>query len=258
MTKPNVTSEGGSLKAEGTPTSVVLKFVEAINAGDPEELPLHQTEDFSFIDYRGNVERGRQGWSDYFSSYPEYKIHVHNVLTGGNGVAIIGKTTGSHVPPEVEEKWNILWTAEIRNHLVSQWRIYSDVDKVQKILRGETLQVLDQSPESVALKFVEVINAGDSDRLIKLQTEDFTLIDMEGDINRGRQGWPDYFSSYPEYKIHVHNVLTSGNGVAIIGKTTGSHVPPEVEEKETVLWTAEIQDSLVSEWRLYSDIEETK
>lgn len=46
--------------------------------------------------------------------------------------------------------------------------------------------------------------------------------------------------------------------MAIIGKTTGSHVPPEVEEKETVLWTAEIRNGLVAEWRIYSDIEEAK
>jgi len=112
--------------------------------------------------------------------------------------------------------------------------------------------------KSVALKFVEIINAGDSEALINLQTESFTLIDMAGDIYRGRDGWQDYFSAYPKYKIHVQHVLTSGDGVAIIGKTTGSHVPPEVEEKETVLWTAEIRDGLVSEWRIYSNIEEAK
>ena len=114
------------------------------------------------------------------------------------------------------------------------------------------------APESVALKFVGVINAGDSEVLIELQTEDFTLIDMAGDVFRGRDGWQGYFLEYPKYKIHVHHVLTSGDGVAIIGKTTGSHVPPEVEEKETVLWTAEIRDGLVAEWRIYSDIETAK
>jgi len=112
--------------------------------------------------------------------------------------------------------------------------------------------------KSVALKFVEVINAGDSGELIKLQTEDFTLIDMAGDVFRGRDGWQGYFSAYPKYKIHVQHVLMSGKGVAILGKTTGSHVPPEVEEKETVLWTAEIRDGLVAEWRIYSDIEEAE
>jgi len=114
------------------------------------------------------------------------------------------------------------------------------------------------TPKSVALKFVEVINAGNSEELVKLQTEGFTLIDMGGDVYRGRDGWQDYFSDNPNYRIHVQHVLTSGNGVAIIGRTTGSHLPPEVEEKETVLWTAEIRDGLVAEWRIYSDIEEAK
>ena len=111
--------------------------------------------------------------------------------------------------------------------------------------------------KSVALKFVEAINAGDSKSLIELQTEDFTLIDVKGDMYCGRDGWQDYFSTYPKYKIHVHNVLTGSNGVAIIGKTTGSQVPPEIEEKETVLWTAEIRNGLVAEWRLYTDIART-
>ncbi|UCG36832.1 MAG: nuclear transport factor 2 family protein [Candidatus Bathyarchaeota archaeon] len=107
---------------------------------------------------------------------------------------------------------------------------------------------------SVALKFVEAINNGDSKALIKLQTEDFTLVDVEGGVFRGRSGWKDYFSEYPEYKIHIQNALTGGSGVAIIGKTTGSQVPPKIEEKETVIWTAEIRDNLVAEWRLYTDI----
>ena len=49
-----------------------------------------------------------------------------------------------------------------------------------------------------------------------------------------------------------------GDGVAIIGKTTGSHLPPEVEERETLLWTAEVHEGLVSEWRIYSDEEEVR
>jgi len=105
----------------------------------------------------------------------------------------------------------------------------------------------DKDPKSVALKFVDVINAGDSEELIKLQIEDFTFIDMAGDFYRGWDGWQCYFSAYPKYNIHVQHGLTSGNGVAIIGKTTGSHVPPEVQEKETALCAAEIRDGLVAE-----------
>ena len=81
---------------------------------------------------------------------------------------------------------------------------------------------------------------------------------MSGEVTRGRQGWEDYFTSNPDYRIHVERVLIGGDGVAIIGRTTGSHVQPEVEEHETVLWTAEIRGGLVSEWRIYTDIEEAR
>jgi len=133
MSKPNVSQEDDAPEAESAVLkSVALKFVEAINAGDPERLTALQTEDFTFIDMSGYVERGRQGWQDYFSTYPKYKIHVEHVLTGGSGVAIIGKTTDSHIPPEVEEKETVLWTAEIQNGLVAEWRIYSDTDEIKK------------------------------------------------------------------------------------------------------------------------------
>ena len=113
-------------------------------------------------------------------------------------------------------------------------------------------------PKSIALKFVEIINKGDSKELIKLQTEDFTLIDMEGDTYQGRDDWKDYFTTYPKYKIRIQHILTSGNAIAIIGKTTGSNIPPELEQKETVLWTAEIRNNQVAQWRIYSNIEEIK
>ena len=116
----------------------------------------------------------------------------------------------------------------------------------------------EEDAKSVALKFVEVINAGDSKTLVELQSEDFTLIDMGGDVFCGRDGWEGYFSTYPKYKIHVNQVLVSGNDVAILGTTTGSHIPSELEEKETVLWTAKIRDGFVAEWQIYSNISEIK
>ena len=222
----------------------------------------HQTEDFMFIDYDGDITRGRDGWHGYFRDYSDYEIHVKHIIISGNGAAIIGETTGCHVGPEVEKVWTILWTAEVRDSLLSEWRIYSDVHEVRERLE------IEQSPpkqrehseavKSAALGFVERINAGDSEGLMKLQTEDFTLIDYEGGVYRGRSGWHDYFEECPNYRIHVNHVITSGNGAAILGRTTGSHVSPEVETRETILWIAQIRDGLVAEWRLYSDTEEVE
>ncbi len=120
--------------SEPNPKSVTLKFIERINARDPEGLMALQTEDFTFISYSEEVYVGKDGWHDYFSSYPEYKIHVEKLITSGNGVAVIGHTTGCHVGPAVEERWTILWTAQVRDGLVVQWRIYSDVEEVRAAL----------------------------------------------------------------------------------------------------------------------------
>lgn len=122
----------------------------------------------------------------------------------------------------------------------------------------------DESPSSIVLKFIEYINKGDIERTISLMSEEFIFTDIPGRVYhvRGKEShkqfWSEYLSAYPNYKIHIHHVLTSGNGVAIIGKTTGSHVPPEIEEKETVLWIAEVTNGLISEWRIYSDEEEAE
>ncbi len=39
---------------------------------------------------------------------------------------------------------------------------------------------------------------------------------------------------------------------------SGSHVAPEVEEHGAVLWAAEIWDELVTEGRIYTDLEEER
>ena len=114
------------------------------------------------------------------------------------------------------------------------------------------------NPEVIALKFIECVNSGDSNGLKALQTEDFTFIDVSGNVFTGRDGWEDYFSTYPDYRIHIEKILKGGNSIAIIGKTTGSHIEPKLEVLETVLWVAEVIDDLVSKWRIFSDVAEAE
>jgi len=62
----------------------------------------------------------------------------------------------------------------------------------------------------------------------------------------------NYLKAFPKYKIHVQNILQGGGGEAILGSTTGSHVPPEIEKNEILVWTVEVRDGLITEWRIYS------
>ena len=70
-----------------------------------------------------------------------------------------------------------------------------------------------------------------------------------------KEGFAQYFEAYPEYKIHISKVTRSGKDIAIIGTTSGSQIPPEVEAKETVIWIAKMKDQLVSEWRIFTDLD---
>jgi ketosteroid isomerase-like protein len=112
------------------------------------------------------------------------------------------------------------------------------------------------NPVDVALEFVGRINDGDLEGLVAMMTGDHIFIDAGGDLEGGREvmkgSWADYLSAHPEYRIHVKEVLRSGNAVAIIGTTTGSHVPTEVEVGATTVWIAEIEGDLVAEWRIYA------
>ena len=118
----------------------------------------------------------------------------------------------------------------------------------------------DRTPKDVVLDYVAGINRGDSQRLAGLTAAEFTFTDMEGDmyVVRDREAiakfWDDYFTPYPDYRIYVQNVLVGGDGVAILGQTTGSHLAAEIEAREKVLWIAEVRDGLVAEWRIYSTL----
>ena len=117
--------------------------------------------------------------------------------------------------------------------------------------------------EQVALAFVERINERDLNGLVDLMTEDHAFIDEDGDEQRGRdamrEGWREYFRLFPEYKIHLTRVVAVGDTVVLIGRTSGSQVPREIEAEETVIWAAWVDSGLVREWHiLYADTEKAR
>jgi ketosteroid isomerase-like protein len=111
---------------------------------------------------------------------------------------------------------------------------------------------------STVLRFVEYINSQDLQGLASLTADQFTFTDSSGRVyvwsrqQAVQECWVGYFTPFPDYKIHVQQVLTGGDGVAIIGQTSGSHMPADIEARSTMLWIAELQDGLVCEWRIYA------
>lgn len=117
--------------------------------------------------------------------------------------------------------------------------------------------------KSTALAFVARINERDLDGLVELMTDDHVFIDVEGVVQRGRdvmrRAWRSYFDSFPEYRIHVTKVVTLDSTVILIGRTRGSHIPPELEALATVIWCALVEGRMVREWHvLYTDTEKAR
>lgn len=117
--------------------------------------------------------------------------------------------------------------------------------------------------EDIVRAFVAKVNERDLDGLVELMTDDHVFVDSEGTVQRGREAmrgaWRSYFDSFPEYRIQVDKVVKLGNTVVLIGATTGSHIPLEVEALATVIWCAVVEGRSVREWHvLYTDTEKAR
>ena len=123
---------------ERTPEEIALEFVRRINSHDLDGLTDLMSEDHTFVDIEGGIGRGREamrnGWSQYFSAFPEYQIDVVRVVPLGDVVLLIGRTAGSHVPREIELIETVIWSATIEDGFVTEWRIvYTDAEKVKSV-----------------------------------------------------------------------------------------------------------------------------
>ena len=123
--------------------------------------------------------------------------------------------------------------------------------------REEKMRLIRKNKELV-FRFVELINKGDSCSLAGMMADGFRFTDIAGDAFRvdDRDGkkkfWDDYFRDYPQYRILMQLMLSSGTDIAFIGKTCDSHVPRSIEINETLIWFAGIVNDQVSEWRIFS------
>jgi ketosteroid isomerase-like protein len=236
---------------------IALKFVECINNQDLDGLVALMTEDITMVAYEDKPEVGlellREGFRGYFSDYPEYKIHISKVTRSGNDIAMTGKTTGSHIPPEIEAQETVIWVAKIKDNLVSEWLIFSDLDHLQELPQDRFRNMRD--PKFTVLQFNEYINAQDILGLSSLMTPDHTFIDRKGKVDRGKdtmtKGWIDFFDAFPEYKNTFLRVESQGNIVFLYGFATWE----QGSDPDHAIWMSRVEDDLVAEWRIYEDTE---
>ena len=117
--------------------------------------------------------------------------------------------------------------------------------------------------DEVVLSFVEKINQGDLAGIKAMLARDRTFDDLAGDVTSDAEvtaeGWLNYLTENPDYKIYIRQAFKSGNRVILIGHTTGSHLDlPELVEFHTegVIWLSEVNEGKVTTWQLLEDTQE--
>jgi ketosteroid isomerase-like protein len=125
---------------EGHPESrVARRFVEAINARDPDRIAALMAEAHEFVDATGKTHKGREtmrtGWRQYLAAFPGYLIEVEDSLGAGETVALFGWASGSFGGPGGPGfRIPAAWKATIRGGEVLRWVVYCDVEPMLRTM----------------------------------------------------------------------------------------------------------------------------
>ena len=100
---------------------VALRFNEKINQRDLEGLVELMTDDHTFIDNSGDIDKNmKEGWRQFFANHPDYRNIFTSVTVEDNVVVMVGYSTCSSEP---RLNGPSMWTAKVRGGRVSEWRV---------------------------------------------------------------------------------------------------------------------------------------
>ncbi|MFX1513040.1 MAG: nuclear transport factor 2 family protein [Promethearchaeota archaeon] len=114
------------------PKLTALKFNQYISNQDIEGLSSLMTDDHTFIDRKGEIDKGKEsmtkGWKDFFNQFPDYRNIFTRVESRDNLVILIGYAQWS----KESLADHAIWIAKIEDELVSEWRIVEDTEENRK------------------------------------------------------------------------------------------------------------------------------
>lgn len=113
-------------------------------------------------------------------------------------------------------------------------------------------------PITIVKAFNDCIHNQDIDGLAALMSEDHTFIDRDGSSHGPKshmtEGWKQFFEMFPLYKNTFTELKADENRVFVLGYAYWS----EKEPYDPVIWTAKIENNLITEWRVYEDSDENR
>lgn len=122
------------------------QFAEAISRQNADDIYALMSEDHVFIDSDGaaygDTEKMRQGWSDYFKMFPDYRLNITETFSSGDTVVFLGTASGTYTRDgnlKPENHWEVTaaWKAVISNEKVKIWQVFVNVERIRDIINKE-------------------------------------------------------------------------------------------------------------------------
>lgn len=121
--------------------ATLQEFVRRINAHDPKAIVSLCSGDHVFIDSLGAQMSGRerleQGWTGYFSLFPDYRIDVEVAAAENEVVLASGFASATHSTSKKSWRIPAAWRALVRGRQIAEWQVYADNKPVYELLSGQ-------------------------------------------------------------------------------------------------------------------------
>jgi ketosteroid isomerase-like protein len=123
--------------------SIVLRFVEAINSHNVNEIANLMSEDHIFIDGQDHKSVGKkgmkEGWEGYYELFPDYQIEISDIAENESIIGLFGyvKATYKNLANSLNSNfWRTpaSWKAIVENNKIKHWQVFCDYSDLFKII----------------------------------------------------------------------------------------------------------------------------
>lgn len=121
---------------------VARSFVDRVNAHDVAGVMALTTDDHVFVDATGAVHPRavlRQGWTQYFAAFPDYRVDIDEAIGDGPVVVLLGQASGTfagdaHARGLRAFRIPAAFKATVRGDRLAEWRVYCDVEPMLRAM----------------------------------------------------------------------------------------------------------------------------
>jgi len=128
------------------PLTLVLRFVEGINAHDVAAMCSLVTADHRLTDSLGVTVTGldavRASWASQFATVPDYHFKITRHFVNEAEIVLVGEASGSRAVNgvwQLDSSWSVpaALRATVRNGLLAECQVFADQEPIRSRLRGE-------------------------------------------------------------------------------------------------------------------------